>query len=62
MMHDKENHQLPEQIAFTDGKTGSDNPKTTIGERRKRVGAIREADPARMKALEYIGRRWLSRR
>ncbi|RVG87174.1 hypothetical protein CN221_29430 [Sinorhizobium meliloti] len=61
-MHDKENHQLPEQIEFTDEKRGSDKSKTTIAERRKLVGVTREADSARLEALEYLGRRWLSHR
>lgn len=61
-MHDKESHRLPEQIAFTDEKTGSGDPKTMIAERRKLVDAIRKGDPSRLKALEYLGRRWLSHR
>ncbi|WP_080636729.1 hypothetical protein [Sinorhizobium meliloti] len=60
-MHDKENDQLPAQIAFKGGKTCSDS-KTTIGERRKLVGVVREGDASRLKALEYLGRRWLSHR
>ena len=62
MMQDKDTHQLPEQSAFKDENRGSDNAKPTIAERRKMVGPLREADPGRLKALEYLGRRWLSLR
>ncbi|WP_192936934.1 hypothetical protein [Sinorhizobium meliloti] len=50
-MQDRDDYALPEQSASSDEKTGSDTPKKVM---------IRETDPARLKALEYLGRRWLS--
>lgn len=59
-MQDRDDYALPEQSASSDEKTGSDTSKKMMAQRRKLVGVIRETDPARLKALEYLGRRWLS--
>jgi hypothetical protein len=56
-MQDRDDHALPEQSASSE-----ENPERTIAKRRKSVGVIRDADPGRLKALEYLGRRWLSLR
>ncbi|PST24143.1 hypothetical protein C7U60_09485 [Mesorhizobium plurifarium] len=34
--------------------------KSGLGTRLEVQGAIRQADPGRMKALDYLSRRWLS--
>lgn len=59
-MQDRDDHSQPEESASTDEKPVPDTPKTTIAYRRKLVGITSEPDPARLKALEYLGRRWLS--
>ncbi|MDE3874252.1 hypothetical protein GHK78_29650 [Sinorhizobium meliloti] len=61
-MQDRDDHALPEQSASSEENTGLETGKKTIAKRRKSVGVIRDADPARLKALEYLGRRWLSLR
>ncbi|WP_145162447.1 hypothetical protein [Sinorhizobium medicae] len=60
-MQERDDCEFPDQSASPDENTDSVNPKKTIAARRKSVGVI-EADPARLKALEYLGRRWLSHR
>ncbi|RVI25398.1 hypothetical protein U8C32_03370 [Sinorhizobium medicae] len=60
MKHDRDDHSLPEESAYTDEKPVPDTPKRTIADRLKLVGIVCEDDPARLKALEYLGRRWLS--
>lgn len=60
-MPDREEHRLPVQSASTEEKSLPDSPKRTIANRRKSVGVTREADPGRLKAADYLGRRWLSR-
>ncbi len=59
-MQDKDSYELPEQSASPENAK-SDTQKKTMAKRRKSVGAI-EANPGRLKALEYLGRRWLSHR
>ncbi|RVE86492.1 hypothetical protein [Sinorhizobium meliloti] len=61
-MQDRDEYGLPEQSAPLDETTRSDTQKIAVAERRKLVGVHREADPSRLKALEYLGRRWLSHR
>ena len=61
-MQDRDEYGLPAQSASVEETPGSDTPKITIAERRKLVGVTREADPGRLKTLEYLGRRWLSLR
>ncbi|ASP68594.1 hypothetical protein CN210_17250 [Sinorhizobium meliloti] len=59
-MRDRDDHSLPEESASTDEKPAPDTPKRTIPYRRKSVGVNHERDTARLKTLEYLGRRWLS--
>lgn len=61
-MRDRDDQGLPEKTAPPDEKMASDTPKITVAKRRKSVGVNRAAHPDRLKALEYLGRRWLSRR
>lgn len=53
---------MPEKTAPADEIVASDTPKITVAKRRKSVGVNRAAHPDSLKALEYLGRRWLSRR
>lgn len=61
-MQDQDEYGRPKQGVSIDEPTESDTPMITIAERRKLVGVVREANPARPNAVEYLGRRWLSRR
>lgn len=61
-MQDKDDYALPEQSVSRDENKDSDTPKKTMAQRRKSVGVTRGADHSRLKALEYLGRRWLSHR
>lgn len=62
MMPDRDEDGLPEKTAPVDEIVASDTPKITVAKRRKSVGVNRAAHPDSLKALEYLGRRWLSRR
>jgi hypothetical protein len=61
-MQDTDDYASPEQSASSDEYKDSDTPKNTMAQRRKSVGVARGADHSRLKALEYLGRRWLSLR
>ncbi|RVL87449.1 hypothetical protein CN140_02470 [Sinorhizobium meliloti] len=61
MTHDRDDHSLPDESPSTD-ENSPDTPQRTIANRRKSVGVIHEDDTGRLKALEYLGRRWLSHR
>jgi hypothetical protein len=61
-MQDTDDYALPEQGASPDENKDSGTPKKTMAQRRKSVGVTRGADHRRLKALEYLGRRWLSHR
>ncbi|WP_318894086.1 hypothetical protein U8C36_12045 [Sinorhizobium medicae] len=61
-MQDRDDYTLPEQSALPDENKDSDTPKQTMAQRRKAVGVTHGADHSRLKALEYLGRRWLSLR
>jgi len=60
-MQDRENNELPEQSALTDENTVSAQ-EITVATRRKSVGINCGADPGRLEAAVYLGRRWLSLR
>ncbi|RVH81673.1 hypothetical protein CN204_24185 [Sinorhizobium meliloti] len=61
MTHDRDDNSLPDESPSTD-ENPPDTPQRTIANRRKSVGVIHEGDTGRLKALEYLGRRWLSHR
>jgi len=62
MTHDRDDHSLPDESPSTDEKPALDTPQRTMANRRKSVGVSHERDTARLPALEYLGRRWLSHR